>query len=55
MSNTIEVIGRNGYSYDAIPVSGNLFIVGKFIVRVELGHVTGTVCAATKSNLTRWS
>ena len=49
------VIGRNGYEYDAQPISGNLFIVGKFIVTVENGKVEDTICKATKANVKRLS
>jgi hypothetical protein len=47
------VIGRNGYEYDAKHISGDLFIVGKFIVTVEDGKVEKTVCRATKTNAQR--
>jgi hypothetical protein len=49
---TKEVIGRNGYIYDAKHLTGNLYVVGKFIVRVEDGKVTDTVAKATKARLT---
>lgn len=51
----IEVIGRNGAVYEAKPVSGKLFIVGKFIVVVEDGRCVDTVCKATKANVKRLS
>jgi len=47
------VIGRNGYEYDAQHISGNLFIVGKFIVRVTEGKCEKTICRATKANVKR--
>jgi hypothetical protein len=40
---TIEVTGRNGYTYDAVCITGNLFVVGKFIVTVEDGKVQDNV------------
>ena len=46
---TTQVIGRNGYAYDATPLGGNLFIVGKFIVVVEDGKCGETICRATKA------
>lgn len=51
MQKTVEVVGRNGYLYDATPISGNLYIVGKYIVVVEHGVVQDTVCRATEENL----
>lgn len=48
---TIEVIGRNGYVYDARHLTGSLYVVGKFIVEVKAGRVTDTICRATKNNL----
>ena len=48
MAATFEVTGRNGTVYDATPIRGSLFIVGKFIVKVEDGKVIETVCRATK-------
>ena len=50
---TIEVTGRNGYLYDATHISGNLYIVGKYIVSVIDGRCDATVCKATKSNVAR--
>jgi hypothetical protein len=47
----IEVIGRNGYRYPAVHVINDLFIVGKFIVRVEDGECKDTICKATKANV----
>jgi hypothetical protein len=53
MSNVteIEVIGRNGYRYPAVHVINDLYIVGKFIVRVEDGECKDTICKATKANV----
>jgi len=48
-----EVIGRNGYVYDATHISGNLYIVGKFIVEVINGQCAATICKATKANIAR--
>ena len=50
---TTTVIGRNGYEYGAQNISGDLFIVGKFIVKVEDGKVEDTICRATKANIKR--
>ena len=47
-----EVTGRNGYLYPAEHLSGNLWIVGKFVVVVLDGVVQETVCPATSANLT---
>jgi hypothetical protein len=52
---TIEVTGRNGSIYDARYIARNLFIVGKFIVRVESGKCEQTICRATKANVQRYS
>jgi hypothetical protein len=52
---TTTVIGRNGFEYDAQNINGDLFIVGKFIVRVENGKVEDTICRATKANVKRLS
>jgi len=52
---TTTVTGRNGYTYDAVQVKGDLYIVGKFIVTVEDGHCKQTVCKATKSNVEKFS
>jgi hypothetical protein len=51
---TIEVAGRNGYKYPATQVKGDLYIVGKFIVLVEDGLCTQTICKATKANVARY-
>lgn len=50
----IEVIGRNGFKYDATPLTGNFYIVGKFIVTVVDGKCDETVCRATKANLKKY-
>ena len=50
-----EVTGRNGYIYDATQVKGNLYVVGRFIVKVKAGRVTNTICRATKTNISRFS
>jgi hypothetical protein len=50
---TTTVIGRNGYEYDAQHIGGELFIVGKFIVKVEDGKCEDTICRATKANVKR--
>jgi hypothetical protein len=50
---TTEVIGRNGYQYPATQVKGDLYIVGKFIVLVESGVCTKTICKATKANIAK--
>jgi len=50
---TTTVIGRNGYEYDAKHIGGDLFIVGKFIVKVEDGKCEDTICRATKANVAR--
>ena len=51
------VIGRNGYAYDALHIGGDLYIVGKHVVRVEHGEldsrVVETVCKATKAGISR--
>lgn len=52
---TTQVIGRNGFEYDAKHIRDNLYIVGKFIVTVEDGKCDDTLCLATKSNLAKWS
>jgi len=52
---TIEVIGRNGFDYEATHLSADLYIVGKFIVRVESGKCTDTIARATKANVKRYS
>jgi len=50
--NTIEVIGRNSYKYDATHLSGNLYIVGKYIVLVEQNrYCRETIARATKANI----
>jgi hypothetical protein len=48
---TTTVTGRNGFQYDAKHISGNLYIVGKFIVIVLDGICQETVCKATKANV----
>ena len=48
---TTTVTGRNGFQYDAKHISGNLYIVGKFIVIVSDGICQETVCKATKANV----
>jgi hypothetical protein len=48
---TATVIGRNGYEYDAKHVTGDLYVVGKFIVRVMDGKCDETLCRATKRNV----
>jgi len=50
---TIEVTGRNGCIYDATHISGNLYIIGKFIVKVVDGKCDETLCKATKANISR--
>ena len=55
MKNEIEVIGRNGHIYDAIQISSELCIVGKFIVLVEDGKCEETICRATKANIAKYS
>lgn len=50
MPHTIEVIGRNGYIYDATPLRGDLVVVGKWIVRIQDGKVKDTVARATRAN-----
>lgn len=45
-----EVNGRSGYLYPAKHLSGNLYIVGKYIVLVEENAVQETICKATKKN-----
>lgn len=45
------VLGRNGFEYEAKHVSGDLYIVGRFVVRVVDRKVVATVCRATKSNI----
>jgi len=55
MKNEIEVIGRNGSIYDAIQISNELYIVGKFIVLVEDGKCEETICKATKANVAKYS
>lgn len=45
------VTGRNGFEYDAKHISGNLYIVGKFIVIVLDGICQETVCKATRANI----
>ncbi len=52
---TSTVIGRNGYEYDAQHLSGNLYIVGKFIVTVVDGKCDETICKATKANVAKYS
>jgi hypothetical protein len=52
---TIEVIGRNGYRYPATQIKGDLYVVGKFIVLVEDGLCTQTVCRATKANVAKFA
>ena len=51
----VTVRGRNGYDYDATPVKGELFIVGKFIVEVIDGKCERTICKATKANVAKYS
>jgi hypothetical protein len=51
---TIEVIGRNGYIYFATHINGDLYVVGKYVVRVEDGKCRETICRATKANLARF-
>ncbi len=46
-----QVTGRNGYEYDAQHIARDLFIVGRYIVRVEDGKVTDTICRATRGNI----
>ena len=48
---TIEVTGRNGFKYDAKHVSGCLYVVGKYIVKVIDGKCDETICKATKANI----
>jgi hypothetical protein len=50
---TIEVTGRNGYTYPATLVKGNLYVVGKFVVSVEDGACKQTICRATKANVAK--
>ena len=45
------VIGRNGFEYDATQLASDLFVVGKYIVRVENGWCMETLCRATKSSV----
>jgi|TARA_R110002096_G_scaffold55026_3_gene141594 hypothetical protein len=45
------VIGRNGFEYDATQLASDLFVVGKYIVRVENGCCMETLCRATKSSV----
>jgi hypothetical protein len=51
----VNVIGRNGYGYDATPLNGKLYIVGKYIVVVEDGKCRETICRATKANVRRYA
>jgi len=53
---TIDVIGQNGYIYDALFICKNFYLVGKFIVEVDAieGKVIRTMCRATKSNLSMY-
>ena len=51
----VTVRGRNGYDYDATPVKGELYIVGKFIVEVIDGKCERTICKATKANVAKYS
>ena len=63
MTTTNHVIGRNGYAYggdlyyDARHIGGDLYIVGKHVVRVEHGELDSrvviTVCRASKSGISR--
>ena len=48
---TTTVTGRNGSDYDAKHIVRNLYIVGKYIVRVVDGKCETTLCKATKYNL----
>ena len=50
---TIEVMGRNGFEYDATHITGKLHIVGHHVVEVENGKCGKTICRATKANLKR--
>lgn len=50
MTKQIEVIGRNGYTYNATPLRGDLAIVGTWIVRIQDGKVKDTVARATRAN-----
>ena len=50
---TSEVIGRNGYAYDATHIRGTHYIVGHYVVVVEDGKCGKTICRATKANLKR--
>ena len=52
---TTTVTGRNGSEYDATQVSGNVFIVGKYLVRVIDGKCETTLCKATKYNVKMYS
>jgi hypothetical protein len=55
MQNTVTVIGRNGCEYDATPIKGNLFVVGKFVVSVVNGRCDETLCKATKANIAKFA
>jgi hypothetical protein len=52
---TTTVTGRNGFDYDGTKINDDLFIVGKFICKVEQFRVVDTVCRATKANIKRFS
>ena len=49
-----QVTGRNGYIYPATLISGNLYIVGKYIVTVVDGRCDETIARATKANVARY-
>jgi len=55
MSQTVEVKGRNGSTYNATHVCRNCYVVGKYIVEVIDGKVTATRCKATKLNLAAYA
>ena len=44
----IRVVGRNGFSYEARQVSGDVYHVGKYLVLVKEGIVVETICRATR-------
>lgn len=44
-----EVIGRNGFRYDAEHVSGNVYVVGRYLVIVRGGYCRETIGRATKA------
>lgn len=57
----VEVLGRNGFVYDARHLSENFYVAGKFIVKVELDEniqmlrVIETVTRATRAAIEQYS